>query len=123
MIKLYKVILQIILMLSLIMTSTAQAAEDEDDAHVVRFGLIDAGESEQEIRKILHNYTRQYFDELSKQNNWKYEYVIGSLEECRAKLLRGEVEFIGPVQNENLPGMIYSEDRACYGLYSIFSPC
>ena len=62
MIKVYKVILQIILMLSLIMTSTAQAAEGEDDAHVVRFGLIDAAAgSEQEIRTILHNYTRQYF--------------------------------------------------------------
>ena len=53
------------------MTSTEYAAEGEDDAHVVRFGRIDAAGSEQEIIKILHNYTRQYFDELSKQTNWK----------------------------------------------------
>lgn len=118
--KVYKVILQIFLVLSFIITSTAQAAEGEDDAQIVRFGLIDAAGSEQEIRKILHNYTRQYFEELSKQTNWKYEYVTGSLEECREKLLHGEVEFIGPVQNENLAGMIYSEGQACYGLYSIF---
>ena len=63
--KVYKLMLQIILILSFIMTSAAYAAESEDDAHVVRFGLINAGESEQEIRKILHDYTRHYAGRIS----------------------------------------------------------
>lgn len=70
---------------------------------IVRIGLVDPpGQKDEFAYRMLLNQMRGYLNEVSKHNRWQYVYESGSYQECLDRLMRGELDFVGPVQ----PGVI-----------------
>ncbi len=108
------------IILQLFFISETNAAEIIDDAKIFKIGLINTNDSNQSIREIYHDYTRSYLEEITKSTNWIFEYENGSLEECRDKLLNGELDLIGPVRRDDNNDFIYSVGNVGYGIFSIY---
>ena len=108
-----------------ILLAPAHAEDTRDTARIIRIGLVDALDLENEFAALmLKRYMTSYLDEVSKQNQWQYDFVTGSLEECRRLLERGELDFVALVQPNPATdeGMLFSAGFSCYTLLSVYGP-
>lgn len=78
---------------------TVQAEESGSSGRIVRIGLVDPpGQADEYAYQMLLNQMRGYLNEVSKHNRWQYVYESGTYQECLGRLMRGELDFVGPVQ-------------------------
>lgn len=95
--KLLSALLSFVLVFGLCFS--AQAEETPDGVRTIRVGLVKpAGQQNEFSYQMLLGYLRGYLDEVSKATHWQYSYVPGTYAECRERLLRGELDFVAPVQ-------------------------
>ncbi len=96
--KLFFVLSALLLMLSCCF-SPVRAEERANSERTVRIGLVNPpGLKNGFAYQMLLNQLRGYLGEVAKHTRWQYEYVSGSYQECLQQLLRGELDFIGPVE-------------------------
>ncbi len=82
-----------------------RAEETPDGVRTIRVGLVKpVGQQNDFAYQMLASYLCGYLDEVSKQTHWQYSYVTGSYRECRERLLRGELDFVAPVQSGQAAG-------------------
>ena len=103
--------------------SPAHAEDNRDTARTIRVGIVDAMDIKNDFsHHMLQQYLHNYLDEVSKQNHWQYDFVIGSLEDCLHWLNSGELDFIAPIQENPATdeGMVFSSGSFCYSLLSVY---
>ena len=100
----------------------ARAEESPDSVRMIRVGLVEpAGQKNEFAYRMMLDYLRSYLEEVSKQNHWQYTYTQGSFSECREKLLRGELDFVAPVQpTPDEQGMVYTSDFSCCTILRLY---
>ncbi len=96
--KLFCVLLALLLAICSFPPSV-RAEEVGSSGRTVRIGLVDPpGQKDEFAYRMLLNQMRGYLNEVSKHNRWQYVYESGTYQECLGRLMRGELDFIGPVQ-------------------------
>ena len=99
-----------------------QAEEAPENVRAVRIGLVDAADRRNDFAyELLLRYLQEYLDEVSKQNHWQYTYFRGTFDECRARLERGDLDFVAPVPYDPKDSdMAFTVGHACYSLLSLY---
>ena len=96
--KLFFVLSALLLMICFC-SSPVRAEEIGGSGRTVRIGLVDPpGQKDEFAYQMLLNQMRGYLNEVSKHNRWQYVYESGTYQECLNRLIRGELDFVGPVQ-------------------------
>ncbi len=105
--------------LALLTPCTGEAAEP---ARTVRIGFAaPIVQGNDYPYTLLLNYLRDYLDEVSKQTRWQYVYISAPYGECRNMLMRGELDFIAPVQLTPADsGMTPIDEISCYSLLRLY---
>lgn len=92
-------VLSALLLMMFFYNPPVRAEENAGSGRTIRIGLVKpAGLEDEFAYQMLLNQLRGYLSEVAKHTRWQYEYVSGSYQECLQRLMRGELDFMGPVE-------------------------
>ena len=85
------------------------AEESTGSGRTIRIGVVEPpGLQDEFAYQMLLNQMRGYLSEISKHKRWHYVYESGSYQDCVARLRRGELDFVGPVEpGVTTAGMVF----------------
>jgi len=101
----YTLLFAAVLLLCLMMPMTVRA-----EKKTVRVGAIAENSFIEESDGLYSGYGVEYLEEIAQYNNWTYEYVFDTWENCFERLENGELDILCNVQ--------YTEERAAKYEYS-----
>lgn len=102
--------------------SQAYAEKAEDHSRIINIGILRSLDQDEYSHQMMRAYIFKYLNEISKQHHWQYKFDTVSIKTGREKLLRGELDFLVPVQKDTSveEDMIFTSGSPGYGLLSIY---
>lgn len=115
--KKHFLILSLIFLLIISCLDSVQCFADEsENSKKIRVGYCDNyGIISSPKDNSYTGYGYDYLKEISKYTGWKYEFVKGSWEECLDRLEKGEIDLLGPLQNNDERNKIFNFPKISSG--------